>query len=79
MMITLAAVAGLQASVAAGQISPQPSAKKDADRRIGDRPNPVTRYRRPNGPGWSQAQVKRMARKRRAVQRHRAHCKRARA
>lgn len=35
--------------------------------------------RYPSGPGWSQAQVKRIARKRRAVQRHRAHCKRAKA
>lgn len=43
---------------------------------FGREPNPRTRSRR-RGPGWTQAHVKRMARKTRNVKRHRAVMKRA--
>ena len=48
----------------------------DADRRIGDRPNPRTSRRHPNGPGWSYRHVKRLARKRRNQARNRTACRR---
>lgn len=74
--VTEATTAKLQSGKSSPASLQQGAFERLALRHLGGGYGSWRRSRHPNGPGWSQAQVQRMARKRRNQVRHRATCKR---